>query len=609
MVIFEKGKTTLSSRKKDVTIREYLKNNVLITDGAFGTYYATINKSDACECELGNITNPEVVMKIHREYINAGAKLIRTNTFASNTVSLKCTKDELRENIKKAYEIALLATNNKELAFLGADIGPIPENFSEYGNLQEEYRYIADVFLECGADIFVFETFSSTEYLIETAKYIKSKNENAFILAQFCFNRYGYTKSGMSLRRIVDIIDKCDYIDALGINCGIGSAHMMELLKKLNYAGDKYLSVMPNSSYPEIVRDRTIYLNNSSYFAKNIASMCEYGADIVGGCCGTSPEFIRNICMEVEVEREKNFIRETKVVQDKKTNDKVIKNEFLEKLNSKKRVVAVELDPPFDAKIDKIMENANVLKNENIADMITFADSPSGRPRIDSILMATKVINEVKTSVMPHLCCRDRNSIAMFGQIMGAYVNGVRNMLIVTGDPIPSAGRTETSSVFDFNSVKLMEFVKQLNEEHFSEEPIVYGGALNQGRKNIDKEIERMQKKILAGASYFLTQPIYSDEDIERIKYIKSKVDTKILCGIMPLVSYRNASFIKNELAGINVPDEVIARYSENMTREEGEAVGIAISREIIEKLDGIADGIYFMVPFNRVHLVKACLS
>lgn len=241
--------------------------------------------------------------------------------------------------------------------------------------------------------------------------------------------------------------------------------------------------------------------------------------------------------------------------------------------------------------------------------MITFADSPSGRPRIDSILMATKVINEVKTPVMPHLCCRDRNSIAMFGQIMGAYVNGVRNVLIVTGDPIPSAGRTETSSVFDFNSVKLMEFVKQLNEEHFKDEPIVYGGAFNQGRKNIDKEIERMQKKVLAGASYFLTQPIYSDEDIERIKYAKSKVDTKILCGIMPLVSYRNASFIKNELAGINVPNEVIERYNENMTRAEGEQVGIEISREIIAKLDGIADGIYFMVPFNRVHLVKACLE
>ncbi len=592
-----------------MNIREYLKNNILITDGAFGTYFANLCKEDVCECEAGNINKPDIVMKIHREYINAGAKLIRTNTFASNMISLKCTSEELKENIEAGYKLAMFASDNGNSAYVAADIGPIPENYNEYEDLEGQYRFIADVFLGCGADIFMFETFSSIEYIVKTANYIKNKKPDAFIMAQFSINRFGYTKNGANVKRVINMIDSCDDIDSIGLNCGIGSAHMADILKKIDYSGDKYFSVMPNSSYPEIVRDRMVYLNNSSYFSDNIKAMCEMGADIIGGCCGTNPEFIKQIADKV------NLVREEKVVKNKEKIDWVdkkeplVKNEFLEKLKAGKKVVAVELDPPFDAKIDKIMENANILKNEGLTDMITFADSPSGRPRVDSILMSTKVINEVKTNVMPHLCCRDRNTIAMFGQILGGYVNGVRNMLIVTGDPIPSAGRTETSSVFDFNSVKLMEFIKQLNEEHFYEDPIVYGGALNHGRKNIDKEIERMHKKIEEGASYFLTQPIYGDEDIERIKYIKSQVDTKILCGIMPLVSYRNAAFIKNELAGINVPDEVLMRYRADMTREEGEQTGIAISREIIAKVSDIADGIYFMVPFNRVHLVKACLE
>jgi len=294
--------------------------------------------------------------------------------------------------------------------------------------------------------------------------------------------------------------------------------------------------------------------------------------------------------------------------REKTEPEAAVNNKFYRKLLNGEKVIAVELDPPYDAKVEKIMECANILKAGNI-DILTFADSPMGRGRVDSILMSAKVGNEVGIPVMPHIACRDKNVIAMRAGILGGYINNIRNLLIVTGDPIPSGDRDETTSVFDFNSVKLMEFVKEMNVEHFSEEPIVYGGALNHGRANIDKEIERMQKKIEAGASYFLTQPIFSDEDVDRIHYIKSRVDTKILCVIMPLISYRNASFIKNEIAGIHVPKEIVDRYSPDMTREEGEATGVAIAREVMAKLGDVADGFYFMLPFNRVHLVEGMLK
>ena len=267
-------------------------------------------------------------------------------------------------------------------------------------------------------------------------------------------------------------------------------------------------------------------------------------------------------------------------------------------------MVAVEIDPPFDANDEKILECVLKLSKCNV-DIITMADSPMGRSRVDSVLMSVKIAGETGMQVMPHLCCRDRNLIAMRSVILGAYVNKIRNMLIVTGDPVPSASRNEITSVFDYHSIKLMNFLKEMNEEHFGEDPIYFGGALNQGRGTLENVIKRMRDKISAGAVYFLTQPIYSDEDIDRIRQIKEQVDTKILCGIMPLISWRNANFIKNEVSGIYVPDEIVERYSPDMSKEEAEWMGAKIAGEIIEKLSPFADGYYFMLPFNRVSLME----
>ena len=224
-----------------------------------------------------------------------------------------------------------------------------------------------------------------------------------------------------------------------------------------------------------------------------------------------------------------------------------------------KKLIAVELAPPFDSDADKLMDAAHYLKEKGV-DVLTFPDSPSGRTRADSILIAAKVSRQTGMCVMPHLCCRDKNAIAIRSQLLGAHINGINNFLVITGDPIPQMIRSSVKSVFNFDSVGLMNIIEDMNEDQFKQEPIVYGGAINQGRKRLDIEISRVKKKMEAGAAFFMTQPVFSDEDIKRLSTIKKETGARILCGIMPLVSLKNATFMKNEMAGLDVTDEVLSR-------------------------------------------------
>lgn len=596
-----------------MNIREYIKKHKLIVDGAMGTYFANIENNENAVSEWANIEAPDKIEKIHRDYIKAGAKLIRTNTFAANVEVLSISKAKLSSMIRKAYDIALKAVkeemdnqdSSKDTAvFIAGDIGPIPENSNSIEEeVLAEYKLICDIFLEKKARIILFETFPDLRYIKPLVKYIKEKDMEVFIITNFCINKNGYTRSGISARKLIEEVSNMEEIEALGFNCGIGSGHMYENLRKLPFPKNKYLVSMPNAGYPEQLQNRMVFTDNVNYFEQNMKQIAELGVDFIGGCCGTTPEYIKALSMNIDIHNTNKGIRvNTRLMSH--SQGEIRPNTFYDLFQTGRKVVAVELDPPFDANFDRIIECAHEIKKSGV-DIITMADSPMGRSRADSILMGIKIAQEVGISVMPHVCCRDRNMIAMRSGLLGAYINDIRNLLIVTGDPVPSDSRTSTTSVFDYNSIQLMNFVKEMNEEQFCKEPIYYGGALNYGRGNIDKVIQRMKRKIEVGAKYFLTQPIYSHEDIERIKYIKEHVYTKILCGIMPLVSYRNANFIKNEITGIHIPEEVLQRYQPDMSKEAAEIVGATIANEIIEKLNPYADGYYFMLPFNRTSLMN----
>lgn len=591
-----------------MNISEFLKEHRLIADGAMGTYFAKLQGNDRLVSEYANLENPKIIEEIHRQYIQSGARLLRTNTFAANTEVLKVSQEKQEEIIRAACQIAKRAagdvekenTNAGDRIFIAGDIGPIPVNPERAPeDVVTEYKHMCDIFIEEKVSAILFETFSDLTIMKDVISYVKEKSD-IFIIVDFCVNKNGYSAMGIKANRLLEQAGEVSGIDAVGFNCGIGSGHMSQMIKKLNFPKDKYMVCMPNAGYPEQFQNRMVFMDNADYFVQNMVEIAAAGMDIMGGCCGTTPEYIKKLAKKISMEP----ILKTASIEVGKGGEHAHPieekpNEFYEKLASGKKVVAVELDPPFDEKYDKIMECAQFLKDRNV-DMITMADSPSGRSRADSVLMSIKLAKDVGNAVMPHLCCRDRNMISMRSTILGAYINDIRNLLIVTGDPVPSVSRASTTSVFDYNSIQLMNFLKEMNQEHFSSDPIYYGGALNYAGI-LDRVVERMKKKIDAGATYFLTQPIYAPEDIERIYDIKQRVNTKILCGIMPFTSYRNANFVKNEIAGIRVPDEIVARYHPDMGREEAEIVGAGIASEIIDKLHEFADGYYFMLPFNRV--------
>ncbi|MDO5520918.1 MAG: bifunctional homocysteine S-methyltransferase/methylenetetrahydrofolate reductase [bacterium] len=587
-----------------ITLPDYLENNVLITDGAMGTYYAYLKKDDGAVSEFANLAEPEMIEKIHREYIMAGAKMIRTNTFAANCFSLNISGEKRDSIIQAGCKIARKVVKEQEkTVYIAGSIGPIPE-FSAHSEeeIMEEYKAIINALLNGGVDLIVFETFPDLYYIKELLPYIKQK-QNIFIMTNFCLNKNGYTKSGFSAKRLMQEAKELREIDCFGFNCGVGSGHMRAILERQPIRMDKKIAIIPNAGYPEQMHNRMYFRDNAEYFRENMIAIKEYGINVLGGCCGTTPNYIRAIADAVEL----TISAKPKAVHMEERALHILEeqqaNEFYQLFEKKSKVIAVELDPPYDANYDKLIEQAQTLKHHGV-DILTMADSPMGRSRVDSILMSVKIASEVGIRVMPHVCCRDKNMIAMRSSLLGAYINDIRNLLVVTGDPVPSDSRTSVSSVFDYNSIRLMQFVKEMNEEHFKEDPIYYGGALNYARGNVDKVIERMNKKIAAGCKYFLTQPVYSEEDIERLRYIRSKVDTKLLCGIMPFVSYRNANFVKNEFFGIDVPDEILNRYHPDMSKQEAEEVGAQLANELIEQMDDFADGYYFMLPFNRVSLL-----
>ncbi|WP_449078253.1 bifunctional homocysteine S-methyltransferase/methylenetetrahydrofolate reductase [Ruminococcus sp.] len=591
-----------------MNIREYLKKSKLIADGSFGTYYSQKYKTVDIP-EYANITASQRISEIHTEYINSGAKLIRTNTFASNTYSLDCSIEQVKENIKAAYKIAKEAVEQSEKEiFIAGNIGPVPAVFQpDFEAVEEEYYQIAKTFIDEGADILCFETFTQSEHIMPAIKRIKEEC-NPFIIVQFCVNQYGYSEAGESAERLVSetAFSKC--VDAVGLNCGVGPAHMQQILSRINLNNNCFVTAMPNAGYPLLVRNRVKYADNPIYFASKVKDMALLGADIIGGCCGTTPDYIREVAKTVDLTP---TVKSDETSANNENEKPVIKKSFFRNADGTikdKKLIAVELAPPFGADDKKLLEAAHMLKGLGV-DVLTFPDSPSGRTRIDSVLMAQKVKNVTGFEVMPHICCRDKNAIAMRSTFLGASINDINNFLIITGDPIPVMARQVVKSVFNFDSVGLMRIADEMNSEALKDSPLTYGGAINQSRRRIESEIKRVQKKMEAGAEFFLTQPVFTAEDAERLRRVKEETGARILCGIMPLVSRKNALFMKNEISGVNVTDEVIDRYPETADREDGENVGVELAKEMIAATRDFADGYYFSFPFNRTYLLKRIIQ
>ncbi|NMB95641.1 MAG: bifunctional homocysteine S-methyltransferase/methylenetetrahydrofolate reductase, partial [Clostridiaceae bacterium] len=456
-------------------ILDLLKDSpYLLADGAMGTYFSEITGSSTDRCELANIDTPDIIKRIHEEYIAAGSQLLRTNTFAANTWFLKKDIDTVKEVVRKGFEIASLAAksarNKGRDVYVLADIGPIPE--IEGYDVLAEYKAIVDAFFECDASNFIFETFSSYETLLEVCKYIKSRNKNAYILAQFAVSPDGYTREGISGERIISSVRNSKLVDSCGFNCRSGPIHLLEYIKRTGILSIKNdnkseftISIMPNAGYPTIENERTIFLNNPQYFAQIMCDIRNTGVKILGGCCGTTPRHISETCIALD-NSSKNIGSYSSPVLKKGQNRTSKKNSFRERLDTGKKVIAVELDPPLNANVSSIIEGAKVLK-EYGADIITIADSPLARARVDSSILAAKIKREAGIETLPHITCRDRNLNAIKALLLGLHIEDIRNVLAVTGDPIPEAERSDVKGVFNLNSFMLAEFIYELNQSEF----------------------------------------------------------------------------------------------------------------------------------------------
>lgn len=572
-----------------------------IFDGAMGTYYASIAKNPLSHCELANLYDKNTILNIHQEYINAGCQAIKTNTFGANQISLACDFATVKEVIQQGYNLATEAANGTEVQVF-ADIGPIPTD--DMADLWDEYRKIVDVFLASGASNFIFETFSSDEHLSELSQYIKDKNPQAYILVEFAVSPEGLTRLGKSGRKLIENILQFPTIDACGFNCFSGPSHLLEYIKTFNTENET-ISVMPNSGYPTTINNRTFFENTKEYFATQMLEIAKQGVAILGGCCGTTPEFIRETVDRLKglspgeivsnIQIEKMHIKKTPV-----------RNLLLEKINNDQKIIAVELDPPIDTDIDFFMDSARILKAQGV-DAITIADCPIARARVDSSLMACKLKRELDITPIPHMTCRDRNINATKALLLGLSIEGINNVLVVTGDPVPTAQRDEVKGVFSFNSAILANYISNLNETVFSS-PFNICAALNVNARNFDNQLQQAQKKIRNGVNMFLTQPVLSQPAIKNLKKAREELNARILGGILPIVSYKNACFMHNEISGISVADEIIELYRD-ISKEEASKLAVNISTKMAEQIFPYVDGYYLITPFKRIDIVSEIIT
>ena len=360
---------------------------------------------------------------------------------------------------------------------------------------------------------------------------------------------------------------------------------------------------MPNAGYPTVLGRRTVYQGGADYFGGKLAEIAQAGACIVGGCCGTTPAHIAQAAKALA--KMGPVVRAA--AEDRSAPPPAAHvNALADKLDAGRRVVAVELDPPADDDIGFFLEGLGALRDAG-ADAVTIADCPIGRPRADSSLLACKIRRELGIEPLPHMTCRDRNLNATKALLLGLAMEGVHNVLLVTGDPIPSQDRDEVKSVFNFNSRKLARYVSGLNETTLRT-PFRIFGALNVNAPNFAVQLRLALEKEANGVSGFLTQPVLSADALDNLKLARETLRGKILGGIYPVVSYKNACFLNNEIAGMRIAPEIAARY-EGKSREEAEELAAEISARIAGEIAPYTDGLYLMTPFRRVALMARILE
>lgn len=581
-------------------LKTYLAHHPLVFDGGMGTYYKA---APGLACEQANTADPDGVLAVHRAYLEAGAQALKTNTFGLTAMAAR-QEPGWQALADAGYALAVQAAQDK--AYVFADLGPVPD--TEERPAGQVYTEVAERMLDQGAEYFLFETLSSDAGVLEAVQAIRARCPHAFVLVSFAALPDGYTREGLACSQLLQRMQASGLVDAAGLNCVSAPGAMAALVQQLGRQGLP-LSVMPNAGYPVVARSQVRYQGKPAYFAKTLAALAGRGVRILGGCCGTTPEHIQALTEALEEQPALGpaFAEPDAVPaahQPAETEDA-----FLCKLRSGQPVIAVELDSPKTADLSGYLASARRLQQAG-ADIMTIADCPVARARMDAALVACRVHRELGLCVLPHMTCRDRNLNATKALLLGLAAEGIGEVLAITGDPIPTAERDEVKSVYQFNSRKLAQYILSLAGEGGLPARMAVFGALNLGARNFAVELRRAEEKLACGMTGFLTQPVLSTQALENLRLARQTLGSraKLLAGVLPVVSLRNAQFLDSEVNGIQVEPELLQRFA-GLDKAAGEALGLEVAFGAAKAALPYADGLYLMTPFQRVGLMETLIA
>ena len=614
------------------TLRELLADGrVHVVDGAMGTMlYDKGIFLNACFDELV-VKTPDVVSAVHAAYADAGAEIIETNTFGANPLKLMQygLADDTESLNTAAAGLARRATG-ANCTIVGA-IGPLGVRLEPFGELGRDEAEAAfgrqvDGLLAGGVDGFCLETFSDVAELEAAIRAVRARSDLA-IIAQMTVGPDGLTGYGTTPETFGPTLEVAG-ADVVGVNCSIGPQVVLEAIEKLVRAVHIPVSAQPNAGLPRDVADRKIYMASPEYMAEYARRMVEAGARLVGGCCGTTPAHIKAIRAFVRSAQPRSRLAPSELARPQgspRASDEGASREvplaersaFGKKLAAKEWITTVEIVPPRGIDPAPMLAQARALKAAGV-DAVNVPDGPRAQSRQGALLSGLLIEREVGLEAVVHYACRDRNLLGMLSDLLGAAAAGLRNLLIVTGDPPKMGPYPDATAVFDIDAIGLTNLVARLNRGlDPGGNPIgaptrfVQGVGVNPAASDMDRELRRFAWKAEAGALFAITQPVFDLRQLEAFMPRAEEYGVPIICGIWPLVSLRNAEFLANEVPGITVPAETLTRMrkASEHGKEAALAEGVAIAREMLGAVRGMVRGAQVAAPLGKVDVALEVLA
>jgi len=597
-------------------LRARLARGPLLCDGAMGTLLYARGVPFDQSFDALNLTRRELVLTVHLDYLRAGAEMIETNTFGANPVRLAGYgyADRVRDINLRGAKIAKEARDvfGRAVLIAGA-VGPLGKPVAPYGRItppevREAFRAQIDPLVEGGIDVVMLETFTDLTELLEA---VRAAHEacDLPVVAQMSFAEDGRTRYGHAPAEVVAALEGLG-VDVVGANCSVGPVPMLEVVQLMAACAHVPISAQPNAGFPALVDGRYLYAASPEHLAAYARKMVEAGAQIVGGCCGTTPEHIAAIgraIADLHPAGEASPATLTFGASQEGAPQPVDQPSELAQKLRRSFVISVEVDPPKGLDATKDLEGARLLKAAG-ADVIDVGDSPIGRVRMSALAMCFLIQQHVGIETIIHFTTRDRNLVGIQADLIGAHAMGVRNVLALTGEP-PRGDYPNVTAVYDVDSVGLARIIRRFNEGlDLSGKSIGHparfltGAALDMNPETLERELPRLERKLEAGVDFFMTQPIYEPEVLDAFLRRVGTLPVPVLLGVLPLQSFRHAEFLHNEVPGISIPQWVRDRMQAagNAGRDEG----LLLARELLLGLVDRIDGAYLMPSFGRYEVV-----